>query len=380
MQNNETNAGIYIHVPFCKKACTYCNFHFSTSLQLKDLMLDAIMQEIEMRKSYLENKKIGSIYFGGGTPSLLSAVEIQNILDKILSNFNVAENAELTLEANPDDLSTDKLADLRKAGINRLSIGVQSFNDKDLQWMNRAHNADQSFQSIINAFEAGFDNITIDLIYGLPLQAEVVWKQNLKTAVELNVAHLSCYALTVEPKTKLNKLIEENKIQPVDDLQFEEEFNFMTAFLTEHNFEHYEISNFARDKKYAVHNSSYWKGNWYLGIGPSAHSFNGTSRQWNIANNAAYIKAFEDGVDHFEIEILKNEQQYNEFIMTSLRTSWGLDLNVLKTKFEQYYKLFSRESKRYFDSGHLETINNKVVITQKGKMIADMIISDLFVV
>ena len=379
MENNEEPAGIYIHIPFCKQACNYCNFHFSTSLDLKEDLLKCLEKEIILRKNYLEGRQIQTIYFGGGTPSLLSTDEIKKLLQAIYSNFEVIENAEFTLEANPDDLTKEKLSELKNAGINRLSIGVQSFFDKELKWMNRSHDAIQAENCIRNAKEIGFDNITIDLIYGVPGLTNTEWKQNLEKAIELNIDHLSCYALTVEPKTALYHQIEKDKLPPLNEQQAAEQFEILMAFAKQTGFEHYEISNFARDKKYSKHNTSYWKGNWYLGIGPSAHSFNSSTRQWNIANNALYIKNINEDKDPSETEILTIPQQYNEFVMISLRTMWGMDLHEIKNRFgETYLHLIQKESARYIQSGDIVLENEKMKLSDKGKLIADKIISDLF--
>ena len=379
MENNEEPAGIYIHIPFCKQACNYCNFHFSTSLDLKEDLLKCLEKEIILRKNYLEGRQIQTIYFGGGTPSLLSTDEIKKLLQAIYSNFEVIENAEITLEANPDDLTNEKLDELKNAGINRLSIGVQSFFDKELKWMNRSHDAIQAENCIRNAKEIGFDNITIDLIYGVPGLTNTEWKQNLQKTIELNIDHLSCYALTVEPKTALYHQIEKDKLPPLNEQQAAEQFEILMAFAKQTGFEHYEISNFARDKKYSKHNTSYWKGNWYLGIGPSAHSFNSSTRQWNIANNALYIKNINEDKDPSETEILTIPQQYNEFVMISLRTMWGMDLHEIKNRFgETYLHLIQKESARYIQSGDIVLENEKMKLSDKGKLIADKIISDLF--
>lgn len=379
MENNAEPAGIYIHIPFCKQACNYCNFHFSTSLQLRDDLLKCLGKEILLRKNYLEGRQIQTIYFGGGTPSLLSTNEIKIILQLIYSNFEVIENAEITLEANPDDLTKEKLHELKNAGINRLSIGVQSFFDKELRWMNRSHDAEQAENCIRTAKEIGFENITIDLIYGVPGLTNQDWELNLQKAIELNIDHLSCYALTVEPKTALYHQIEKNKLPSLNEQQAAEQFELLMGFAKQNGFEHYEISNFARDKKYSKHNTSYWKGNWYLGIGPSAHSFNGTTRQWNIANNALYINSINEDEDLSEKEILSIPQQYNEFVMISLRTMWGLNLSEIKNRFgATCLHLIQKESARYIQSGDIELLNEKMILTDKGKLIADKIISDLF--
>src|SRR6266542_127154 len=277
-------AGIYLHIPFCRQACTYCNFHFTTSLRYKNDLVKALAKEAEMEKEYLQGEEISTIYFGGGTPSILDIYDLRLLIDDLFKNYSVAPNAEITLEANPDDISSDKLKAWKDIGINRLSIGVQSFFKEELRWMNRAHNAELAVNSLLLAVKE-FDNITVDLIYGSPLLTDEMWKQNVERAIEFNIPHLSCYALTVEEKTPLHKLINTNKTQNVDDEKQARQFLLLMQWLKERGYEHYEVSNFAKPGFRSRHNSSYWKREKYLGLGPSAHSYNGSERRWNIANN-----------------------------------------------------------------------------------------------
>ena len=322
--------GIYLHIPFCKKACHYCDFHFSTSRDLMDEMVNAISKEIILRKDYLSGEKVETIYFGGGTPSLLNKNQLELLLNTIRENFTVDENAEITLEANPDDLSAENLRMFKSAGVNRLSIGIQSFRDGDLTLMNRAHNSSQALQCVSEAKAAGFNNITIDLIYGLPGLSEDDWRKNMQTAFELDVDHLSCYSLTVEPKTALATMIKQHKVKDVDDGAASLHFKMLMKEAALHGYEHYEISNFARNGKYSRHNTSYWQRKKYLGAGPSAHSYDGDSRQWNVYNNNVYIRSIADNKVPFEREELSVKDKFNEYILTTLRTKWGIDINFVK--------------------------------------------------
>lgn len=372
---------IYIHIPFCRKACTYCDFHFSVNHDRIDELVDALVKELHLRKNYLGDKTIiDTIYFGGGTPSLLNSDQLKKIFDGINSNYSVSPNAEITLEANPDDLTIFKLDELKNSPLNRLSIGVQSFHEPDLQMMNRAHTANMARQSVLDAAEAGFDNITIDLIYGMPGMMVQKWKENLMLAFSLPVKHLSCYSLTVEKKTALEKMIREGKIAPLDDTASAMHFKILMHEAAQHGFEHYEISNFAIPGFYSQHNSSYWKDKPYIGIGPSAHSYNGTSRQWNIANNTAYVNAINKNEIPAETEILSAENKYNEYIMTRLRTSWGADINFIREKFGVTFETnFLKQIQSYIESGDVSLNNNTYILTEKGKLIADRIASDTFV-
>jgi oxygen-independent coproporphyrinogen-3 oxidase len=372
-------AGIYVHIPFCRKACHYCNFHFSTSTHLQNAFVSALLQEIELRKKYA-TEPISTIYFGGGSPSILPPVDIKDILTKIFTTFKVEQGIEITLEANPDDIKIEKLQEWKEAGINRLSIGIQSFFEEDLQWMNRAHNANQAVNCIHLAHEAGFYNLTIDLIYGTPTLCDENWKKNVDTAVSLQIPHLSCYALTVEPKTALEKLIQLKKLTDVDGETQARHFELLMKWMKEAGYEHYEISNFAKPGFRSKHNSSYWQGKQYLGLGPSAHSFNGYSRQWNIANNALYIQSIAKGTVPSEEELLTEEQQLNEYIMTSLRTIEGLSLQkILKDFGEDNYQTVLKTAHSHLQHNHLALKNNHLITTAEGKLLADGIASDLFV-
>jgi len=374
-------ASIYIHIPYCKQQCTYCNFHFRISQNDKEEMLKSIKKEIEMRQSYLNSATISSIYFGGGTPSILKNQEIKSIINTIHCLFNIDENAEITLECNPDDLDEKQLVALKEIGINRLSIGIQSFDDADLKFMNRSHNAKQATQSVALAKKQGFNNITIDLIYGLPNQSNKRWKENLTKMFNLGIQHFSAYALTIESKTALKHLIDTKKIKPAKDETTVEHFNTLIQMAVENDFIHYEISNFGKKGFFSNHNSAYWKNQHYLGVGPSAHSFNGTSRQWNVFSNKQYIEKIKTTDSYFEIEQLNNEQQYNEYVFTGLRTIWGVELDYIETQFgtdtQQYFK---QQIQNWINQEKVKQQNNNFTLTKKGKLYADAIASDLFIV
>ncbi|WP_118193267.1 radical SAM family heme chaperone HemW [Albibacterium indicum] len=373
-------AGIYIHIPFCKQACHYCDFHFSTSMRHKDDMVSAILQEIELRKNYLENTPIKSIYFGGGTPSLLSSQEINRIIDMIYHTQQVENTIEITLEANPDDLTAEKVKDLRGTPVNRFSIGVQSFYEEDLRWMNRAHNAQEAESSIKRAQDAGFTNITCDLIYGYPLLSDTKWINNIDRMAEFEVPHLSAYSMTVEPQTALGAFIRKGTQQPMNEGQSADQFILLMQKMGENGYEQYEISNFARNQQYSKHNTSYWQGVPYIGIGPSAHSFNGRERQWNVANNMKYLQALADKQIPAEKEILRESDKFNEYIMTSLRTKWGVDYAYLEKTFDSDFLLEMRKPlDMYIDKGKIENKEGHYVLTEQGKLIADQIASDLFI-
>lgn len=374
-------SGIYIHIPFCKQACNYCDFHFSTSLKNKDDLVLAIVKEIELRKNYLPNKSINTIYFGGGTPSILQEKDLFLILNAIYKLYTINNDIELTLECNPDDLTDDKLKELKRLEVNRLSIGLQSFNDEELIWMNRAHSASESESSVKRAQDKGFDNLTIDLIYGSKFSNLKNWKSTLQKAIDLKVNHISSYNLTAEPKTKLghdvSKLIE----LPIDDELSADLFLEMINLLRKNNFQHYEISNFAKEGFISKHNSNYWKGEYYLGLGPSAHSFDGTSRQWNVANNNLYLKKIQtNDFTFFEKEILTEAEKFNEYILTSLRTAWGINKLTLAQKFKHYITSDFDDKITQLLKKELVIINNtSIVLSEKGKLIADKIASDLFI-
>lgn len=369
---------IYLHIPFCKQACHYCNFHFSTSLRYKDDVVKALCKEAVLQKDYTGKEIIDTIYFGGGTPSLLGLDDLQQILQTIRDHFPVDAHAEITLEANPDDITAKKLQDWKSAGINRLSMGVQSFFEEDLQWMNRAHHATEALSSIKLALDY-FDNITIDLIYGSPGFSNEKWKQNVQTAIDLGIPHLSCYALTVEPKTPLDKLIRQKEKQDVDpDLQ-SAQFLLLMEWMAAAGYEHYEISNFAKPGWRSKHNSAYWQGKTYLGLGPSAHSFNGSERQWNVSNNNLYVTAIQKGELPAEKETLSPVQQLNEYIMTALRTMEGIRINILQEKHAVDISAFRKKAAGYIHTGHIIEQNGSFILTNEGKLLADGIASSLFV-
>ena len=372
-------AGIYIHIPFCKQACHYCNFHFSTSLVAKNDFIAALLKEIVLQAGYLQGEQVDTVYFGGGTPSLLSEAELLDILYTLRRYFTIRDDAEVTLEANPDDLSADALSALKSARINRLSIGVQSFFEEDLRWMNRAHNSSQSITCIEEAQKVGFSNISIDLIYGTPGLTDEKWYDNVQRAINFNIPHLSCYALTVEPKTALDHFIKTGKYTDVDAEQQARQFLLLMDWMEAADYEHYEISNFARPGRRSKHNTSYWKGKKYLGLGPSAHSFNGVSRQWNIANNALYIQSLQQGQVPFEIETLTPTQQLNEYIMTSLRTIEGLNIHYVTFHFGQDISdTIMRSAEKYKDAGNMHWDGERLRLTRAGKLLADGIAADLF--
>jgi oxygen-independent coproporphyrinogen-3 oxidase len=374
-------SGIYIHIPFCKQACHYCDFHFSTSLKLKSNLVEAILTEIDLRIPYLKDKNIETIYFGGGTPSLLSEKELFLIIEKLYKTYNVSSHAEITLEANPDDLNIDKLKELKRLEINRLSIGLQSFNDEELIWMNRAHTAAESEASVKRSQDKGFENISIDLIYGSKFSNLTNWKKTLDKTIALDVKHISSYNLTIEDKTKLGHDFKVKKEMAIDDEKSSELFLEMIDRLEKNKFIHYEISNFGKENWFSNHNSNYWKGIEYIGFGPSAHSFDGVSRQWNISNNSLYIKNVNDtNESYFEKELLSEADQFNEYILTSLRTIWGIDAEVLKNKFSsEIIHSFNRNINTYISKGMVTFTNNQYVLTSNGKLFADRIASELFV-
>lgn len=373
---------IYLHIPFCKQKCSYCNFHFSTSFNLKDEMLLAIKKEIGLRKDELENKTIKSLYFGGGTPSVLSVDEIKSLIDEFQKYFSFDKNIEITLESNPDDLNKNFLKELSQTEVNRLSIGTQSFFDEDLRLMNRAHNASEAESSIKRAQDFGLENISIDLIYGSPTSNFEIWKENLDKTIELQVPHVSSYALTVEPKTALEKWIENGKVPAPEETEQNQEFHYMSDFLKKNGFDHYEISNFGKPGFHSKHNSAYWKSEPYLGIGPSAHSYNGNlERSWNMANNPLYIKNINQNIIPKETEILSEKDRFNEMMMIGLRTIWGVDLNKVNQNFSsEIIDYFNKESNSKIEDGLLTIENNHLKIPEKHWFLADGIASDLFMV
>lgn len=374
--------GIYIHIPFCKQACHYCNFHFSTSLNQKVAFIEALVKEITLSDSLSISSApeiISTLYFGGGTPSILTIDELKIIFEALQKRFAFTADIEITLEANPDDVTNLKLMEWKQIGINRFSIGIQSFLDEELKWMNRAHTAAESLVSIDKIKEAGFTNFSVDLIYGSPLLSDEDWKKNVQTVIEKNIPHISCYALTVEPKTALDKMIALNKKAPVDTEKQASQFLLLMDWMTEAGYEHYEISNFAKPGLHSKHNSSYWSGSTYYGFGPSAHSFDGKSRRWNVANNALYIQSLQKDTIPFEEEILTASQQLNEYIMTSLRTNEGINLVLISTKFgKDKSSNVETISRKYEKTGKLKIENGHIILTKEGKLFADGIAADLF--
>ncbi|MBN8678423.1 MAG: radical SAM family heme chaperone HemW [Chitinophagales bacterium] len=370
--------GLYLHIPFCKQACYYCNFHFSTSLRQKGKMVQAILKELDIQQHFLNGAELGSIYFGGGTPSLLETSELVQIFEQIHRLHRVSSNAEITLEANPDDLTAEKLTELRQhTPVNRLSIGIQSFAEEDLRWMNRAHTAAHARECLDKALAAGFQDLTIDLIYGSPTTSHQQWAENLRIAFQYGIPHLSCYCLTVEDGTALGTFVRRGQQPPVDEERATAQFNMLLEAAAAHGYEHYEISNFALPGRYARHNTNYWRNEPYLGIGPSAHAYNGIARQWNIANNALYIKALEEGRVPFEQEILTPEQRYNEYVMTSLRTMWGADLERIQAM--GFGEHFEKIALSFLHSGDLLQEGSFFKLTNSGKLLADRIAMELFV-
>ena len=373
-------SGLYIHIPFCKQACHYCDFHFSTSMGKKEAMLIALHKEIELRKAEFKNETVETIYFGGGTPSVLSATEINALIASVYKNYTVSENPEITLEANPDDLSIEKIEEISASKVNRLSIGIQSFFEEDLKLMNRAHNAAEAENCITEASKY-FDNISIDLIYGIPEMSNERWLQNINKALSYNLPHISSYALTVEPKTALEKFITTGKVKPVTDSVSQEHHSILVSELEKAGYINYEFSNFGKPDYFSRNNTAYWQGKKYLGIGPSAHSFNGKNRSWNINNNPKYIKALSENRFPSETEKLSVADRYNEYVMTGLRTIWGVSLEEVEQNFgKRYADYLQKESALKIENGLLKLENNVLLITTKGKFLSDGIASDLFLV
>lgn len=371
-------AGIYIHIPFCKQQCTYCDFHFSTTFDsYRNRMIASFLKELELRKDELSTKQIKSIYFGGGTPSILKSEELNAILNKIKEYFLLDEGLEVTLEANPDDITIEALNDWKSGGVNRLSIGLQSFKESDLQWMNRAHTVFEAENCVELAKSQGFEHLSIDLMYGLPDLTNEEWESNIRKALDLGVDHISAYCLTVEEKTVLNKWVEQNKIKPASEDQQSIQFQLLRRTLEENGFVQYEISNFAKPGHEAFHNTNYWKGEEYLGIGPSAHSFYGNQRSWNIANNRKYMDGIESQVLPREIEVLEPEDQFNELILTGLRTIYGVPIERLLSLVPQPKGFFETLNK-YKLEGLVEERNETIYLTREGRLKADRIASDLF--
>ena len=375
-------SGIYIHIPFCKQACHYCDFHFSTSMKKKDEMVLALAKELQLRKDEFQYDAefpcIETIYFGGGTPSVLNVEDIKLLIDTVRQNYPVSQNPEITLEANPDDLSEENLSAFAAIGINRLSIGIQSFFEEDLKLMHRAHDSVQA-KKCLELATRYFDNISLDLIYGIPGMTNERWRQNIETALSFGIPHISSYALTVEPKTALNKLIQTGKVAAPKDEVAQEHFLILVETLEANGLVHYELSNFGKENYFSRNNSAYWLGKKYLGIGPSAHSYDGVSRSWNVANNALYLKAIQKGELPREVELLSQEDRYNEYIMTGLRTIWGVSLVRIEQEFgTDYLNYLKQQSQKFIHDGLLIITDGILKPTLKGKFLTDGIASDLF--
>ena len=378
-------SGIYIHIPFCKQACSYCDFHFSTKMTSKDQMIEALCMELKMRKDSSAQDQIASIYFGGGTPSVLSPIEIERLIEAVYSHYSITDNPEITLEANPDDLSEDYIQALSKTKVNRISVGIQSFHQEDLSFMNRAHNASQSKEAL-HWVKQYFDNYSIDLIYGVPMsgrtseEQDLLWIENVTMALAFSPNHISVYALTVEPKTVLDHQIKSGKLPPLDESRAHAQFNELRRMLKDAAYEHYEFSNFSKQGFYAVNNSGYWEGKRYMGVGPSSHSYDGESRSWNAASNPLYIKAIFEGIRPFEVEYLSVSERYNEYIMTGLRTTKGVELAKINALFGPEYESYViKEAQKKIAEGLLELVNETVLkITAPGLFFTDGIVAQLF--
>jgi oxygen-independent coproporphyrinogen-3 oxidase len=376
--SNKSLAGVYIHIPFCRKACHYCSFHFSTNRKNQDELVASLLREIVLRANYLADEPIKTIYFGGGTPSILSSSELEKILTAIKQNYQLDSQIEISLEANPEDLTLDKCLELNEIGINRLSIGIQSIQDHELTFMNRAHDSTQSLAAIKNAQKAGFINISVDLMFGLINSNLIMWQQNLQAITALGIPHISCYNLTIEEQTALSTWVKKDKIKVPDEHYQKEQFIAAHDFLSSEGYEHYEISNYATSGFNSQHNSNYWEGVKYLGIGPAAHSFDGQSRSWNIANNALYISTMQQGLLNQEIEILSDIERYNESIMLALRRSKGLNAKVIDSFTPLLKKHFLKEVGDKIASGIIIKENDHYKLHLDYWYISDSIIADLF--
>ena len=371
-------SGIYIHIPFCKQACHYCDFHFSTSLKKKDEMVLALAKEIAMRKKEFQGEIVETIYFGGGTPSILTIEDLRFLIDEVYKNYKVVENPEITIEANPDDLTKERIVELSNSPVNRLSIGIQSFFEDDLQLMNRAHNSAEA-KNCLEFATRYFDNISIDLIYGVPGMTNEKWIQNIETALSFNIPHISSYALTVEPKTALHSFIQKGIISQPSDEVASAHFHILVDTLSKNDFIHYELSNFGKESYFSKNNSSYWLGKKYIGIGPSAHSYDGEKRSWNVSNNSIYLKSIQENKLPSESEILSKTDRYNEYIMTGLRTIWGVSLDRIENEFgKTYLDYLNQQAAKYIEDHLLFVDENVLRTTKKGKFLSDGIASDLF--
>jgi len=370
-------AGIYIHIPFCKKLCFYCDFYHIISLKDNTAFIDALLKETSLRKDYLSSEEVSTIYFGGGTPSVFSIEEIGKILDRIKNNFNVNDECEITIELNPDDVNPAYLESLKQHDINRVSLGIQSWRDSDLKMLNRRHSSAQAVKALEDTLNAGFKNVSIDLIYGIPGMDKKDWESNLDFSFSFGIKHLSAYHLTFEKGTVFGKMLEKGDMSEIDEDDSNAQFNSLIEKAESAGFIQYEISNFGKPGYFSLHNSNYWKQVSYIGLGPSAHSFNGYSRQWNIRDVKGYINAINTGKEFFESEELDTKIRFNEYIMTSLRTMWGIDLEYVEKMFEKEgYDYVVNLATKYRNYGMMKQEKNSLVLTNQGKMISDNIISE----
>lgn len=370
-------AGIYIHIPFCRKACHYCDFHFSTTLNLLDDIVDAIILEAESMKNYIQ-EPIETIYFGGGTPSLLEKKHLDKIVSALYKHYSISNSIEFTLEANPDDLTEEKIQHFSSIGVNRLSIGTQSFHDSDLSFLNRSHTAKQTKQAVELCNKHNINNLSLDLMYGIPNQTEKQWKQNLEEMVHINPNHISCYSLTIEEKTVFGNWKRNGKLVPVADEHIIDEYEYMVEYLTSYGYQHYEVSNFSKPHKHSKHNSSYWHQKSYLGLGPGAHSFNGNSRHFNISSNPKYLKSIGNDTSHFTQETLTTNELVTEYIFTRIRTKWGVDFNVITKLFNYHLSTAQLNYITTIVSEKMATfVNNKLILNSKGFFISDTIVLEL---
>lgn len=374
-------SGIYIHIPFCKSKCAYCNFFSLVSEKKINDYVNSLKREIVSRKDYLGGEKVKTIYFGGGTPSLLPTKYIDEILKILNNNFDLVSNPEITLEANPDTIDKEQLFELKSLGINRISVGIQSFHDDDLKYLDRKHDSRHALQIIDDLKCVGFEKLTLDLIYGIPTLTEEKWNKNLDIFFSTGISHLSAYALTVEPKTILGQRIEKGDLQDVDEDETIRHYEILIDRTKENGFEHYEISNFAKPGCRSQHNSIYWNDEKYLGLGPSAHSYDGNSRQWNVSSLTKYIQLIDSYTEcYYEKEILSTEDKFNEYVMTSLRTSWGCDIEKVAAKYGgSYSEHFLKNIKKYLESGEMLKDFNTYRLTDEGMLFADGIAAELFI-
>lgn len=374
-------AGIYIHVPFCTQACYYCDFHFSTSLKLKQRVISAMKKEIVQQKKYLDNLEVKTIYFGGGTPSLIESDAIDDIYSTVQHNFILSDVIELTIEANPEDITESLVSSWEKIGINRVSLGIQAFKDQHLKYMNRVHNSNQALHALELLSKSKIKNLNIDLIYGFPNLSDFDWEASLDVILKFEPQHISCYSLTVEKQTPLFQFINKGTYSKLNPEQANRQFLIARKKLINAGYSHYEISNFSKDGCFSLHNTNYWNKTHYLGIGPSAHSFNGTTRQWNINNNFKYCNAVENNMQHYEVEKLNRNNIINEYILTMLRTSRGIKQDWISSKMtESEYQKFNKQIEKFIDLGLIQKNDNSLSCTESGMLIIDSISSDLFLI